>query len=97
LHSAVHAVLRHTDLGRALRATAEDGPIAAAFGINQAAVAMGLAGVCAALAGVAGVCLALSYTLDAVADLRRGSASSSPTVMLGGPRRRHRTAGRGHR
>jgi branched-chain amino acid transport system permease protein len=34
----VHAVLRHTDLGRALRATAEDGPIAAAFGMNQKAL-----------------------------------------------------------
>ena len=41
---AVYAVLRHTDLGRALRATAEDAPIAAAYGMNQQALALGLAG-----------------------------------------------------
>ena len=60
---AVYAVLRHTDLGRALRAAAEDGPIASAYGMNQKALALGLAGLCAAFAGIAGVCIALSYTL----------------------------------
>ena len=33
--SASWAVLRYTDLGKALRATAEDAPIAAAFGVNE--------------------------------------------------------------
>ena len=32
---AIWAVLRYTDLGKALRAAAEDAPIAAAFGVNQ--------------------------------------------------------------
>src|SRR6478735_11257406 len=60
---AVWAVLRYTDLGRALRGAAEDAPIAAAFGVNQKANALLLAGTCAALASIAGVCLALSFTL----------------------------------
>ena len=63
LSLSVWGVLRYTDLGKALRAAAEDGPIAAAFGINQRRHALLLAGTCSALAGVAGVCLALTYTL----------------------------------
>ena len=59
----IWAGLRYTDLGKALRAMAEDGPIAAAFGINQKGISLVLAGVCAALAAVAGVCLALTFTL----------------------------------
>ena len=35
LSFAVWAVLRYTDLGKAMRAAAEDAPIAAAFGVNQ--------------------------------------------------------------
>jgi branched-chain amino acid transport system permease protein len=57
------ATLRYTDLGKALRAAAEDGEIAAAFGVNQRVLAALLSGACAALAAVAGLCLALSYTL----------------------------------
>jgi branched-chain amino acid transport system permease protein len=57
------AVLRYTDLGKALRAAAEDAPIAAAFGVNQRALAVLLSGACAALAAAAGLCLALSHTL----------------------------------
>ncbi|MEJ5989787.1 branched-chain amino acid ABC transporter permease [Ramlibacter sp. PS3R-8] len=60
---AVWAGMRYTDLGKALRAMAEDGPIAAAFGINSRTLELVLAGGCAALAGVAGVCLALTFTL----------------------------------
>ena len=60
---ALWATLRYTDLGKALRAAAEDGEIAAAFGVNQRLLAALLSGVCAALAAVAGLCLALSYTL----------------------------------
>jgi branched-chain amino acid transport system permease protein len=59
----IWAAMRYTDLGKALRAMAEDGPIAAAFGINQKGLSLILAGVCAALAGVAGICLALTFTL----------------------------------
>jgi branched-chain amino acid transport system permease protein len=60
---AVWAAMRYTDLGKALRAMAEDGPIAAAFGINQKGLSLVLAGVCASLAAVAGICLALTFTL----------------------------------
>jgi branched-chain amino acid transport system permease protein len=63
LSGAIWVVLRYTDYGKALRAIAEDPPIAAAFGINQRALSLILAGACAALASVAGICLALSFTL----------------------------------
>jgi branched-chain amino acid transport system permease protein len=59
----IWAAMRYSDLGKALRAMAEDGAIAAAFGIHQKALSLLLAGVCAALAGVAGICLALTFTL----------------------------------
>jgi branched-chain amino acid transport system permease protein len=58
------AALRYTDLGKAMRAAAEDAPIAAAFGVNERALSLLLSGYAAALAGVAGVCLALSFTLS---------------------------------
>jgi branched-chain amino acid transport system permease protein len=80
---AVYAVLRHTDLGRALRATAEDAPIAAAYGMNQRVLALGLAGLCAAFAGIAGVCIALSYTL-APSQIYGWIGVVFATVMLGG-------------
>ena len=60
---AIWAGMRYTDLGKALRAMAEDGPIASAFGIDARRLELVLAGACAALAGVAGVCLALTFTL----------------------------------
>ncbi len=60
---AIWAAMRYTDLGKALRAMAEDGPIAAAFGINQKGLALVLAGLCASLAAVAGICLALTFAL----------------------------------
>lgn len=56
-------VLRHTDLGKAMRASAEDAPMASAFGVNQRLLSLLLSGLCAAFAAVAGVCLALSHTL----------------------------------
>ena len=59
----IWAAMRYTDLGKALRAMAEDGPIAAAFGINQKGLSLVLAGICAALAAVAGICLAMTFTL----------------------------------
>ena len=60
---AIWAAMRYTDLGKALRAMSEDASIAAAFGVNQQAMSLLLAGLCATLAGVAGVCLALTFTL----------------------------------
>ena len=55
--------LHRTLIGRALRAAAHDGPIAAAFGIHAKRLSYGLAGLCSASAGVAGVFIALTSTL----------------------------------
>jgi branched-chain amino acid transport system permease protein len=57
------AWLRYTYVGRALRACAEDAPIATAFGINHRGLSFLLSGLCAAYAGVAGVFIALISTL----------------------------------
>jgi branched-chain amino acid transport system permease protein len=83
ISAAVWAVLRYTDLGRALRGAAEDAPIAAAFGVNQKANALLLAGTCAALASIAGVCLALSFTL-APSQIYAWIGVVFAAVMLGG-------------
>ena len=83
LSFAVWAALRYTFAGRALRALAEDPPIAAAFGINARAHALMLAGVCGALAGVAGVCLALSFTLTP-SSIYAWVGVVFAAVMLGG-------------
>lgn len=77
------AAMRYTDLGRALRALAEDAPIAAAFGVNRRAHALVLAGICGALAGVAGVCLALSFTLTP-SQIYAWVGVVFAAVMLGG-------------
>src|SRR3989440_2134791 len=63
LAAGMWALLRYTDLGKALRAISEDAPMAAAFGINEKLLSLFLSGLCAAFAAVAGVCLALSHTL----------------------------------
>ena len=83
LSFAVWAVLRYTDLGKALRAAAEDAPIAAAFGVNQRRNGLLLAGTCAALASIAGVCLALSFTL-APSQIYAWIGVVFAAVMLGG-------------
>jgi branched-chain amino acid transport system permease protein len=57
--------------------------MAAAFGINPQALALGLSGLNAALAGVAGVCLALSYTL-APGEMYKWIGVVFACVMLGG-------------
>ncbi len=57
------AWLRYTYAGRALRACAEDAPIAGAFGINHRGLSFLLSGLCAAYAGIAGVFIALISTL----------------------------------
>jgi branched-chain amino acid transport system permease protein len=58
------AWLSFTWVGKALRASAEDPQIAAAFGVNHRRLALLLAGIGAAGAGVAGVFVALVYTLS---------------------------------
>jgi branched-chain amino acid transport system permease protein len=55
--------LHFTYVGKALRAGAEDAPIATAFGINHRALSFLLSGLCAAYAGIAGVFIALIATL----------------------------------
>jgi len=77
------AAMRYTDLGKALRAMAEDGAIAAAFGINQRAMSLILAGLCAALAAAAGVCLALTFTLTP-SQIFAWVGVVFATVMIGG-------------
>lgn len=83
LSFAVWAVLRYTDLGKALRASAEDPAVAAAFGIHQSRNALLLAGTCSALAAVAGVCLALGFTL-APSQIYAWVGVVFAAVMLGG-------------
>jgi branched-chain amino acid transport system permease protein len=83
LSVAIWAVLRFTDLGKALRAAAEDAPVAAAFGVNQRLHAILLAGTCSALAAVAGVCLALTFTL-APSQIYAWIGVVFAAVMLGG-------------
>ncbi len=80
---AVWFALKRTDLGKAMRAAAEDAPIAAAFGVNQKALALMLSGLNAALAGIAGVCLALTYTL-APSQIYTWIGVVFACVMLGG-------------
>ncbi len=77
------AALRYTDLGRAMRASSEDAPIAAAFGINVTALAHLLSGLAAASAGVAGVALALGSTL-APAQIYSWIGIVFAAVMIGG-------------
>jgi branched-chain amino acid transport system permease protein len=83
LSLAMWALLKHTDLGKAMRAAALDAPIAAAFGVNQRALSLLLAGTCAALAAVAGVCLSLSFTL-APSQIYAWIGVVFAAVMLGG-------------
>lgn len=83
LTAAVWAVLRFTDLGKALRASAQDAPVAAAFGINQHRNGFLLAGTCAAIAGIAGVCIALSSSISP-SQMYAWVGVVFAAVMLGG-------------
>jgi len=83
LSLGVWAVLRYTDLGKALRAAAEDAPVAAAFGVDQRMHGIVLAGTCSALAAVAGVCLALTFTL-APSQIYAWIGVVFAAVMIGG-------------
>jgi branched-chain amino acid transport system permease protein len=80
------AVLRYTDIGRAMRAAAEDPSIAAAFGVDERRLAYLVSGISAALAGAAGLCLALSQTL-APAQIYAWIGVIFAVVMMGGPGR----------
>jgi branched-chain amino acid transport system permease protein len=60
---ATWAWLSFTYVGKALRASAEDPAIAAAFGVNHRAQALLLSGVSAGYAGIAGAFIALISTL----------------------------------
>jgi len=80
---AVWAVLRYTDLGKAMRAAAQDAPVAAAFGVNEKALGLLLAGTCSALASVAGVCIALGFTLTP-SQMYAWVGVVFAAVMLGG-------------
>jgi branched-chain amino acid transport system permease protein len=76
-------VLRFTDRGKAMRATAEDAPIAAAFGVNEKLLSLLLSGLCGAFAAVAGTCLALSHTL-APSQIYAWIGVVFAVVMIGG-------------
>ncbi len=60
----LHALLRLTPLGRALRATAEDADTAELVGINSRSVYALAAGIAVATAGLAGVFLAMRSSFD---------------------------------
>ena len=83
LSVGIWALMRHTDLGKALRAVAEDPPIAVAFGINERMLGLVLSGASAALAGIAGMCVALSFTL-APAQIYAWVGVVFAVVMIGG-------------
>lgn len=63
LSLGIWAWLRFTYVGKALRASAEDPHIAAAFGVDHRRLALLLSGVSAACAGIAGGAIALMHTL----------------------------------
>jgi branched-chain amino acid transport system permease protein len=87
-------MLHRTDMGKSVRASAEDPAIATAFGINSKRLAILMAGLCAALAACAGVCVALTFTLApsqifawvgvVFAVVMIGRLGSALTPLLGG-------------
>ena len=80
---AVWGVLRYTDLGKAMRATTEDAPIAAAFGVNEKLLGFLVSGFAASVAAVAGLCLALNHTLAPV-QIYAWMGVVFAAVMMGG-------------
>ena len=67
LIAALHALFVHTQVGRRLRATAQDREIAMAIGIPVNAMIVGTFAVGAALAGAAGLLLANAFLVTPVA------------------------------
>ncbi len=80
---AAWALLRFTYLGKALRASAEDPDMAAAFGVRHQRLAIVLAGAGAATAGIAGTFVALIGTL-APAQIYAWVGVIFAAVILGG-------------
>jgi len=80
---ATWAWLRFTYVGKALRASAEDPAIAAAFGVNHRRHAFLLSGVAAAYAAVAGAFIALISTL-APAQIWAWLGTVFAVVIIGG-------------
>ena len=76
-------VLRFTDLGKAIRATTEDAPMAAAFGVNEKLLGYLVSGFAAACAAIAGLCLALNHTLAPV-QIYAWMGVVFAAVMMGG-------------
>lgn len=63
LSVATWAALRFTYIGKAMRASAENPDIAAAFGVDHRRLALLISGIGAAYAGIAGGFIAMIYTL----------------------------------
>lgn len=80
---SVYWVMKRTDMGKAVRAIAQDPQMATAYGINQKLITMCLAGFCTALAAVAGVCVSLIFTLNP-SQLYTWIGVVFAVVMLGG-------------
>lgn len=79
----IHIVMKYTDLGKAVRAIAQDPKMATAFGIPQKKISLGIAGICMALAAVGGVCVSLIYTLNP-SQMYTWIGVIFAVVMLGG-------------
>jgi branched-chain amino acid transport system permease protein len=77
------AWLRFTWVGKAMRASAQDPQIAAAFGVDHRRLALVLSGVSAAFAGVAGAFVALVHTL-APAQIYAWIGVVFAAVIIGG-------------
>jgi branched-chain amino acid transport system permease protein len=80
---AIWAWLRFTYVGKAMRASAENADIAAAFGVNHARLALLMAGVAAATACIAGGFIALIATL-APSQIYAWVGVIFATVIMGG-------------
>jgi branched-chain amino acid transport system permease protein len=83
LSLGVWGVLRFTDLGKAIRATTDDAPVAAAFGVNEKLLGYLVSGLAASIAAVAGLCLALNHTLAPV-QIYAWMGVVFAAVMMGG-------------
>lgn len=79
----VYLVMNKTDIGKAIRAAAQDPQIATAYGINQKLLSMCLSGTCTALAAVAGICMSAIFTLNP-SQLYSWIGVVFAVVMLGG-------------
>ncbi len=81
--SGVYWVMTRTDIGKAVRAIAQDPQMSTAFGINQKFITTCVAGTCTALAAIAGICVSLIFTLNP-SQLYTWIGVVFAVVMLGG-------------